>query len=764
LHKPKAENVINTLVLTERAIAPLLFAEGLQADWFNTFAVKGELTAAVAGTVAMIAHRSDDMNGRVAVIRLRGDGGVFDSMDQALWLDAFKRTLRVLLSRFDQTISIPREWKSYFHQQMKYLSFQAAKRGSNFHGRIHVADIVESNSRVLFVYYCGDKDVTRENVEHYRGDLAHALRAVRGFSAQPAAHSQPAGRSGEFVLEIEDQDSTTNAVHGLPAADWLNLKFTARQREFVNYDSSRSARIVGPAGTGKTLAMAVKCVLQIQKPDAAGLRIGFLSHSNATARFIKDLLLSLDRTLLESPDNDSVILADSGAELQVATLFGLASNALKFDLQGLSPVSEDAFEGREVQLEAIRAVVQEFRTGDWAIYRDRCSRPVREYVDMEVGSPQAKFFEYELMNEFACVLDAEGASTTTAHRDKYLQRERRAWMMPLDEAADRQIVWNVYVRFRRFLAEMNAIGVDQLIADYVRYLDSFAWNAKRASQGYDRLYVDELHLFNRQERDAITLLGRNVEREPTMVVAYDNKQSPRDTFVGVSAGQADQFNLWRHESVTSAKKFEVSEVFRYSPEIVAFLASLDSQFPLLGLGEEWTNSEAVSRQPSGDKPSITVVADVPCQYKLAFQRAADRVRKLRSGKRVAMLCCNPERFQIYCDTGEFRDRIFPVKSREDAARIQYAGKRFIVSMPEYVAGLQFDTVFMVDVNDDEVLDAPGNAGAKRRFLSNVYLGASRAERRLELFALRDSGGMSRFLRPSTQGDEPPLELLEMSDS
>jgi hypothetical protein len=68
-------------------------------------------------------------------------------------------------------------------------------------------------------------------------------------------------------------------------------------------------------------------------------------------------------------------------------------------------------------------------------------------------------------------------------------------------------------------------------------------------------------------------------------------------------------------------------------------------------------------------------------------------------------------------------------------------------MPDYVAGLQFDTVFLMHVDAKE---SPSDAtlGARQRFITNVYLGASRAEKTLFLSTSLNGGG--------------PADILEMA--
>jgi hypothetical protein len=67
-------------------------------------------------------------------------------------------------------------------------------------------------------------------------------------------------------------------------------------------------------------------------------------------------------------------------------------------------------------------------------------------------------------------------------------------------------------------------------------------------------------------------------------------------------------------------------------------------------------------------------------------------------------------------------------------------------MPEYVAGTQFDTVYLIEVNKDEVPEGSYHSSAMRKFISNIYVGASRAENTLHIFVNTDRGGPSTALK------------------
>lgn len=77
-------------------------------------------------------------------------------------------------------------------------------------------------------------------------------------------------------------------------------------------------------------------------------------------------------------------------------------------------------------------------------------------------------------------------------------------------------------------------------------------------------------------------------------------------------------------------------------------------------------------------------------------------------------------------------------------------RRMVLSMPEYVAGLQFDTVILADVNENLVPDGSYKGHSERRFISELYLGMSRAEYRLMVVAATDGNGLSPYLETAVE--------------
>ena len=193
----------------------------------------------------------------------------------------------------------------------------------------------------------------------------------------------------------------------------------------------------------------------------------------------------------------------------------------------------------------------------------------------------------------------------------------------------------------------------------------------------------------------------------------------------------------------------MTEVFRSTPEIAAFLKDLDGSFPALGLEEEWGSYLGESHKDRGELPTLKIY---PRDVKLLDEvfRSAQREARIHGGRQVAVLCLNDQLFSRYLDAGRIEGKFAPIIARDQIGELKYAGKRCIFSMPEYVAGLQFNTVFLIHVDEAEIAGKEVSLGARRRFISRCYLGASRAATRLSIASSGERGGPADILNGPLQ--------------
>lgn len=523
--------------------------------------------------------------------------------------------------------------------------------------------------------------------------------------------------------------------------EWYHTWFTNPQRAFVDNNDEGGLRLIGPAGTGKTRTLVVKALrMLLDVPSKKLDRILFLTHASRTAQDVEDMVQAMER------ERGIDLLLSERPRLAVQTIYTLAQSQMGYDLKTISPISIDGHEGREYQAILLNDLIDQFLDGDWVTYRAGCSEPLREYMESDRESPRRRFFLWDVLNEFACVLDAEGVRSDPERRKSYIaNNKRKAWMWHLPKREDRAVIAGLYDLFRAKLRQDRIIGTDQMVTDYLRHLDSFRWEALQPDEGYDAVFVDELHLFNRQERMVFRHMLRNAEATPRVYMAYDAKQSPRDTFMGLPSMEMQELDLWKDARLGKMGKIELNDVFRYTPQIANALRAIDSQFPGQDLSDDWLPMTAISHLADGPVPTLQVVPSTSAMYGLVFKRARQLQLEAPKGARVAVLCVSQDRFQSYLQYTQARENYTAITSREDAAGSLKSNRKFIFSMPEYVSGLQFDTVLLIDVNYNEMPQGAMTHNARRHFASIVYLGASRACQKLELYANEEEGGIAPML-------------------
>ncbi len=735
---------MQTITIDQKSISSAL------AGQFDVEAISNSLTLPNSdsktkcnqiGDHGYILSRAFQPSDALLIISMEDDGPIV-SLNGSARAESLGRILRcasiLITNRFR---SIPLAWRP-FHSDNR-LSFQAdrlvrsANGGKTNAGRVIVEFTSEVGPRVYAfgIDKSGAQDLTllHPNYEIFKSALAGVIRALAALDAEAA----PATIENSVSLSQELPPLT--ATHA-SSSDWYNARLTAPQRKFVDQPMTNSVRLVGPAGSGKTVALVVKCLRelgpQIDKPKK---RMLFLTHASSTATGIENLVLSME------PERGLEILASDQPELVITTLYALANTQMRYELDQLTPVSLDGHEGRVFQADVLNDVIEQYKTGDWIVFKSGCSEPFVAYIEADKNSTERKFFLWELLNEFACVLDAEGVRSGSVRREQYLSEKRKSWMMVLQTKQEREVILNLYDQFRAWLRSENAIGGDQMVADFLTHLDSFRWEATREKEGFDAVFVDELHLFNRQERMVFRHLLKSPEKPPSVFLAYDAKQSPRDTFLALPTGGAEKYDFWRDARLGKMEKIVLVDVFRYTPQIARALSIIDQSFPGQDLDEEWPAYSGIAKTEDGPIPLVCELASTIQTYTVVFQRARNLQRKLGKDRKLAVLCTSTELFAQYLKFSDLSDTYHAIASRDEAIAIPQSARKFVFSMPEYVAGLQFDTVLLIEVNRNEVPDGPYAAAATRKFVSQIYLGASRAERVLELYASKSNGGTSPII-------------------
>lgn len=636
-------------------------------------------------------------------------------------------------------VTLPRGWHQYKYRNL--IGFFALPEASGEPYR-WIAEINASGSADVVFWALTDTD-QQQVLERYQPDQ-RLHKATSDFWRDNRLTGLAAMTGPPQSSMGLDVTLSTPPMLGVAKTytygEWIS-QLTDRQREFFDAPTDRSVRLRGPAGSGKTLTLCLKAVREAQASRTAGkpIQVLFVTHSWSLAGQVDELITQLS----EYGRLD---------EVNVLPLVSVAQDTLP---EGMVPadldiIGDDSLSGKTVQLEELEEVVTEFRSGDWITFRAQCSAEFASRID-SIERGVVRGLAWDLLIEFGCVLGADGIFPGVNAEKRYLKLPRAPWMMPLATNGDKRAVYAIYVRYWEELQARHLLTSDQLLNDFLNYLEGFAWNHRRLTEGYDLIFADEFHLFNTLERQTLRYLSRDVSSYPRIFMAMDPRQSPWDVFFGGDDAQGIAGSS-EEDDFDGLRTVDIPTVHRSSPQVLDLIKHIHLEYANLNLDEDWDYqiSEVESLAAPGPKPSLFISgtfggeeAEISRAIISAYSQAAG------SGTHLALAFVDEDAYRRYAQmirslgtSGKYR--IIEITSRDDVGLLRYHKRGIVVGPAEYLAGLQFDTVLVAGL--PELADNVPNQGVRRRgALSLLYLAVSRASRDVRIFANYDHGGIPEVL-------------------
>lgn len=713
------------LILDQEAIN-VLDAALIEDEWFISFEIpenkNGLRKVNIENNIYILSEKADESSGLLFV-----NTAIFESIAHPKYL--FERVARVAFRYFDRGISIPVAWQPYYTGARLSIYAQSyAIESKRF--RAYFEQSVKGGNNI-YAFALSNDPIDQNNVDIDMESYHQAFNCyLDALIADSSASTQSVGDFGILLSEpLRAQFARSGSL-----SEWYDRKLNKEQLQFVDKKSDHPIRLRGAAGTGKTQAMAVKCLRELYE-DKENKTFAFLTHSSALAHeIIREIFYGLD----SSEKWSSLKVGSDNKKLWVGTLYELAQEKLNYLRKGLNPLAIDGHEGRELQKITINdALTKVLKEPSISLdLLKNCGDLEEKINDHE---KKALFIE-EVMNEFACILDAENIRKGTPEAEKYINSAREQWQMSLPTISHRKLVLEIYDAYCDILHEQKYMSLDQMIADFGRYLSTHEWSHLRNRDGFDVIFVDEYHYFTRPEAMLLHNLfkrrANHSDRWP-LIMAYDLKQSTRDVALGGGIAR------FKNPGVGESTPVELTQVYRSTPQISKFLQDIDASFPAMDLEGEYNIYQFESKQQEGVSPILKIYETNDDLVKDIYSQASKMARELsKSGDRVAILCLNEEMFDIYVKAGKLAKEHISIVSREDFRQLRYARNKPIFSMPEYVAGLQFNSVFIIHADAVDFSMDSLSTGSQRRYISRLYLGASRAISKLMFSSSKERGGKS----------------------
>ena len=600
-----------------------------------------EIAVVTVGGNAYVFEKNDTGNERRIFLAIQQDGGPWAKEARQAERQILERMLLFTMRAERAPLQLPHLWGQYKHDNL--IAFYACGRGLASSPLRWIAEVQQAppHDICFWLLAASASQVRLENFTPPEAQYAEMR------SNWPTAYDQ--GRT-IFVERTPPEVPPTADVDLLPLgfsdvtlnlsrAEW-DEKLTSQQKAFINQKIEHAVKLRGPAGSGKTLTMALKALHEI---DQARLR-------NESPRM---LFVTHSWALAEEVDSNIGLLSEWGQpdELTILPLLAVVHEIMPTGLRdsGRNLVGEDSVSSKMAELNRIESILDEFVRGDWLTFRDDVSDGLRARIESSDQADRAAL-AWDCLIEFGCVLGADGIFPGIGAEARYLRLPRTSWMTPLPTDSDKRLMLHLYTSYMQQLDDSSEQTSDQLVNDFLNYLETFAWNARRVADGYDYIFVDEFHLFNAQERHLLRYLTRSRFEYPKILMALDPKQSPWGIYTGLAdASPTSTSGKMDDEQFGAVTAVDLVTVHRFSPEILALVKHLDLTFPTLNLGSDWgvALSDTVPSAENGPMP-VLVHCDSQ-QDEVIELNETIRMAKASGGigDQIAIAIVDEQKFRVY---------------------------------------------------------------------------------------------------------------------
>ncbi len=619
-----------------------------------------------------------------ALEALKGDTGT-----------AYTRIARVLKSAAKPPVHLPRGWAE-FHFKNRLAFFAVGEDEGN---QRWLAEIDSSAKVVRFLGLTDHRH--RINLKDWVPPVTPDIVDYSAWAETVRASLAEEAKVDSFAEQVDLKAIGSDAVvQGYSYDYWLTILKT-EQRRIVNGPLDASVRVIGPAGSGKTLALCMRAIRLSRDESVIGGRkkILIVTHSWAMTERIDGILYSLN----DGRPTPSISV--------LPLLYILQTHAGNVGQIASAVLGEDSADGQRRVMELLDRFLSEVGSKSGSSTRALMSPHIVNAIDASQGSQVRNELVLDLYEEIIGILSPQGVMPGDSDKvAEYLTSYRDETMPPFLTRADRELCLRVFERLMEQLVDLGAITTDQLVLDCIRVFETFSWNVKRETDGYDYILIDELQLFDAQERLAVSLLSR---AKPGMVFL-----SVEDPSQGMFSAIND-----RSEALRAKDRVYLEETHRFRAGLFEFISYLYGRFPLNATAIKVVRSDSKVR-----KPRVVQISGEKAVTQFCVEKAKEVAASKEKGRRICIVCVSAPEGAILTGIQNAGLSVIRLESFDDVELLSYQRRAAVVSSWQFIGGTQFSDVVLVVSG----LVSATNAHARLRELTAIYLGASRASSSLDI--------------------------------
>lgn len=697
--KTKAPAKYEYLLLTEAALDQLLLHRQFDDEAMPIAQEgKGLFAREVAQNTLAIVGTSESTSPYSALVSVAAIERLIKEGRESSSFDLYSRIARVVKALASPPIHLPRQWSEFHHKNQ--LTFFALPRDN---GAFRWLVDVSGEHRCARFQSVTTGDAQRDLYGYMPPAWPTVWTSLEQTVVEGRKVAKPQQQAGTIVDQVDlSAIGSASVVQGRTYEQWAEL-LTDDQRSVLEQRPENWIRMIGPAGSGKTLTLCLR-VMRLARDEltiAQNKRILIVTHSWAMAERIDGVLMSLNGGTV--PASITVL----------PLLYLLQLHTAQIGRSATKVIGDDSQSGYLATIEIIHEILPTSDTAQTIGLLQDVSSWILEALTAPSESLRRRDLVLNLYEEFTGVLAAGGVSIDDSESlQRYMSGPREDWMPPFPQLADRRFALETYKRFLRLLADRGAITTDQLVLDSIRVLETFSWRMRRESDGFDYIFVDELQLFDAQERSAIELLGRSSTGIP-FTTAEDPSQG---VFSALNA---------RRPRVSLDQSVYLDCVHRFDPKIFSFIKFIYQRFPLNSI-------------PLRIDTKKVEVAQAPCLYLTesdedALDWVARRIQEILSqtaarADRTCVATLGDIEDALAEKLNAIKVPIVQLRSFDDVEQLSYRKKSVVLAPWQFIGGTQFSNVVVVVAG----MQVPNTAFARLRELTAIYLACSRAAVSLDI--------------------------------
>lgn len=578
------------------------------------------------------------------------------------------------------------------------------------------------NQNFLVAFYFGT-----DTEKFSQTNLNKAVEALKAITPQEEKKENKQVDSF-MVSSMSKPDLSINSP--MPYLEWDEF-LTNVQKQFIRRPIKGAERLEGPAGSGKTLSLILRCIHlleeNIKKNNA--YKIIFITHSIATKDRIIDLFTMMypsfkqHQETIDSHPQISILVTT----LQEWSRENLGANVV----YETEVIDRDAGNSKGYQLMMIEEAFSQIKEETWNGFSVICSKKLVQFINDSPKNVLIDMMQYEI----SVVIKGRA----DGNREKYYSLERPEIALPLKTDEDKAFMFMIYERYQKSLEHSGLFDTDDITLSALGQLETPIWKRRSIKEGYDACFVDEAHLFNFNELSVFHCLNKP-DCKNHIVYVLDKSQ-----YVGQVGFSDSELNSLEE---SNADKTKLTTIFRSSPDIVNLAFNvLSSNVSLFSHFENpldfCSYSFTLDEERKCQKPSYDNIDNDDEMVEYAVKKAEEYCADKKIRKSDVLIVVTEEYLLNNNVLKFFKNCNKPyveLQSRNDYNTVDKAktDNKFVVGGIDYVGGLEFDAVFIIGVDKGRVPPRSNSKDGNYQFTNfawhnRMYVAISRAKYYVAMF-------------------------------